>query len=336
MEKQFYGRLSDGREVYTYTAKNDEASFTVSEFGAIITSFKPYGVDIVAGYDGLDGYLLDTSSQGATIGRVANRIADATLTIDGAIYMLPQNNKGNCLHGGPCFARRLWEAREVGDNFVKLGYYSPDGECGFPHGLDTEVTFTLEGATLIIDYKATPEGKTPIALTNHAYFNLDGFSGGNILSHKARIWAENYTAVDGNLIPTGERPSVEGTVFDFRAERVIGDFPEDFAGYDHNFVLSPTEFREYAGVKVGLGAAVTNGKLRMNMYTDQPGVQFYTANFLGGEPSFRGGAPRVKHGAYCLEAQTEPNCVKHGVGLYDAGEVYRQTTVYEVIKETVG
>jgi aldose 1-epimerase len=152
-------------------------------------------------------------------------------------------------------------------------------------------------------------------------------------NHIATIFADRYTEVDDSLIPNGNRPLVEGTAFDFRTPKKIGqDFGTKVDGYDHNFVLCPDLCVVNEKFNLPLIATVTNGSLALNVYTDQPGVQFYTGNFLGGKPDFRGNAPRVKHGAFCLEAQTEPNCINHGIGFYDAGETYTQTTVYEVKK----
>ena len=247
--------------------------------------------------------------------------------------MLPQNNNGHCLHGGEGFNRRVWKEEAFSDNSLTLSYYSEDGEEGFPSGLLTTVKFTLENSTLILEYEATPYGKTPIALTNHSYFNLDGF-GGTILKHRAKFYASNYTAVNEWLIPTGVRPPVENSVFDFRDFHEIGErVGEDFEGYDHNLVLSPTTYESFLGKRVGLGAVVENNELRLEFFTDQPGVQFYIANFLGGKPDFAGGIQRIKHGGFCLEAQTEPNCIKHGEAFYDAGEKYMQTTVYRISKK---
>jgi aldose 1-epimerase len=264
---------------------------------------------------------------------VANRIADAEFTMDGAIYMVTANNNGNCLHGGDGFSFKLWKVEEATEDSVTMSYYSHDGEEGFPGGLDVKVKFTLVCATFVIEYEAIPDGKTPIALTNHSYFNLDGF-GGLIDDHLATIYADSYTEVDERLIPNGIRPDVTGTPFDFRRPKRIGsDFGKDVDGYDHNFILCPKFSKEFEFRQVPLAASVTNGELVLNVYTDQPGVQFYTGNFLFGEPDFRGGVKKIKHGAFCLEAQTEPNCINHGIGFYDAGETYRQITVYEVSKK---
>lgn len=334
MNSKIFGKLSDGREVKLYTITGGTSFASITDYGATITAFRPFGDrDIIGGYDELSMYEMDNSNQGATIGRVANRIEDAEFTMDGAIYMLPANNNGNCLHGGIGFKRKIWDVLEHTENSILLSCFSPDGDDGFPSDLVTKVRFTLIDATLVISYEAIPGGKTPIALTNHSYFNLEGF-GGDVKDHLITIFAEKYTEVDERLIPTGSRPSVEGTPFDLRTPKKIGaDFCESFGGYDHNFFLSPREYKEFLGEKVGLGAIVKAGGYSMSFYTDQPGVQLYTANFLGGEPDFRGGIKRIPHGAFCLEAQTEPNCVKHGEGFYEAGEVYRQTTVYELKRE---
>ena len=334
MKKELFGKLPTGEEVYTYTFENDVATLQIMDFGATVVSFKPYGRDIIGGHDTIEDYLADSSHQGATIGRVANRIADAQFTMDGAIYMVTENNNGNCLHGGVGFDRRMWKVDAVSESSISLTYYAADGEEGFPAGLDTKVTFTLDGATLIITYEAKPEGKTPIALTNHSYFNLDGF-GSDVHDHVATVYADKYTEVDAKLIPNGNQPSVIGTAFDFTAPHKIGErVGGDFIGYDHNFVLAPSIFREFDGTKTHLAASVENADLKLNVYTDQPGVQFYMGNFMHEiKPLFRGGIKPVFHGAFCLETQTEPNCINHGIGFYDAGETYTHICVYEVVKK---
>lgn len=335
MTKTFFGTLPTGDGTHIYTIKNADASLSVLDFGAKITSFNTFGVEIVGGFDTLEGYAKDTSHQGATIGRVANRIGGAHFVMDGKEYQVTQNDNGNCLHGGVGFDYRMWTLSDSGDDFLTFTYTSLDGEEGFPANLTARVTFTLKGATLIIDYKAVPDGRTPIALTNHSYFNLDGF-GGTIEDHVATIYADKYTEVSGNLIPNGKRPDVVGTAFDFRTPHKIGErVGGDFIGYDHNFILSPTVYESFCGKKLALAANVTNGKLSLSVYTDQPGIQFYIGNFLGSNPDdplFRGNVKPIFHGAFCLEAQTEPDCINHGEGFYDAGEVYTQTTVYKVEK----
>jgi aldose 1-epimerase len=334
MKREIFGTTKSGEKVEIITLSNEVAELKIMTRGATIVSFKPYGKDIIGGYDDIESYEADTGSyQGATVGRVANRIADAEFTMDGAIYMVTANNNGNCLHGGDGFSFKLWKVEEATEDSVTMSYYSHDGEEGFPGGLDVKVKFTLVCATFVIEYEAIPDGKTPIALTNHSYFNLDGF-GGLIDDHLATIYADSYTEVDERLIPNGIRPDVTGTPFDFRRPKRIGEcFGKEIDGYDHNFILCPKFSEEFECKQVPLAASVTNGELTLNVYTDQPGIQFYTGNFLFGEPDFRGGVKKIKHGAFCLEAQTEPNCINHGIGFYDAGETYRQITVYEVSKK---
>ena len=240
MEKKLYGVLPTGEEVYLYTLKNDAALVNIMTRGATIVNFNAYGTDIVGGFDNLETYLKETSHQGAIIGRVANRVSGATFNMDGAIYMLPDNDNGNCLHGGCGFDRRMWKVKEHTNNSIAFTYFSEDGEEGFPGGLDVTVKYTITDDTLLINYKATPTAKTPIALTNHSYFNLNGF-GKTILTHKAKIHADTYTEVDENLIPNGIRPSVAGTAFDFTEPHEIGErIGGDFIGYDHNFVAEQT------------------------------------------------------------------------------------------------
>ena len=335
MKRTLFGKLSTGESVYSYRLENEKIFAEIITFGAAIRKFgfsDGKQKNIVGSFDSMENYLSDTSHQGAIIGRVANRIAGAKFELDGKIYHLPKNDNENCLHGGVGFDRKVWNVEDFCDDFITLSYYSKDGEEGFPGGLRITVKYSLVGSALIIDYKAYPEAKTPIALTNHAYFNLDGV-GGDVYSHKVQIFANRYTAVDENLIPTGEHPEVSGTVFDLREPKAIGDaISEDFIGYDHNFVLSPTEFDDFSGKRLGLAARVSSVDTSLSVYTDMNDMQFYIGNFLSGKPDFAGGVKRIKHGAFCLETQTEPNAVNRGLGIYGKGEVYTHTTAFKLEK----
>lgn len=323
-----FGVTASGEKNCKYFLKNEKAELVLMSFGAAIVSFTVDGRDIIGGYDSLEDYIADDSHQGAVIGRVANRIANASFLMDGVRYNMPKNDGENCLHGGCGFDRRIWSVTEYTDESITLSYTSAEGEEGFPARLDVWVTYTLKGSELRIDYKALPHGKTPIALTNHSYFNLNGF-GGNILSHQVEIFADRYTEVDETLIPNGNRPKVEGTVFDLKHPTPIGKHVgAAFEGYDHNFILAPEEYESFGDKRLGLAARVKGEALTLSVYTDQPGLQFYIGNFLGGEPHFKGGVKRIKHGAFCMETQTEPNAVNNGVAFYDKGEVYTHTTVY--------
>ncbi|MBQ1950397.1 MAG: galactose mutarotase [Clostridia bacterium] len=332
MNKRLFGTLPCGTKIAIFTLTHGKSSAEIMTYGAAIVSLRPFGnVDVVGGYDCIEDYLADTSNQGAIIGRVANRIEGACFKMDNKVYHLVDNDNGNCLHGGGGFHQKVWQVNAYTQNSVTLSYYSPDGEDGFPAGLPVCVKYTLEDSALCIDYTAKPEGKTPIALTNHAYFNLDGF-GKDIRKHKIQIAAERYTEVDERLIPNGNRPPVASTSLDFRKSRLIDDGTDAFTGYDHNMILSPTSFRSFHGVSLGLAAQAENDRLTLQVYTDQPGLQFYTGNFLGDGPCFKNGVPPIQYGAFCLEAQTEPNCIKKGIAIYDKGTTYSQHTVYKFNK----
>ena len=334
MDKRLFGKLPNGEDVYIYRLTDGTATAEIMEYGAAIVSLCPFGdVDVVGGFDTLYAYTQDTSNQGAIVGRVANRIENARFEIDDKVYLLADNDNGNCLHGGVGFQHRLWKVVDYTENSITLSYFSPDGEDGFPSNLFIEVTYTLKNHSIIISYKAIPEGTTPIALTNHAFFNLDGF-GGDIKEHTVQIWADSYSEVNDKLIPTGNHPNVIGTPLDLRLPKKVGeDFSPTFDGYDHNMILFPKFHKEFNNKKIGLAARVENQKMIMQVYTDQPGLQFYTGNFLGNGPDFKGGISQICQGALCLEAQTEPNCINHGEGIYEKDQVYKQLTVYEFISK---
>ena len=334
--KRLFGKLPTGEQVFIYKICDGRFVAEIMEYGASIVSLRPFGrTDVVGGFDLLDKYLEDMSNQGAIVGRVANRIANAKFEMNGNEYILPNNDNGNCLHGGIGFQHRAWRVSEHTKNSITLTYLSESGEDGFPSDLAVKVTYTIQNSALIINYEAVPSDYTPICLTNHAFFNLDGF-GNDIKEHSIQIWAKQYSETDKNLIPTGHRPFVEGTKLDLREPRKIGEaFSEDFSGYDHNMILSPVIFKSFAFNRLGLVARASNQKISMQMYTDQPCLQFYTGNFLGDGPAFKREIPQIRHGAFCLEAQTEPNCINHGEAIYHKGDIYRQITVYEFLKNSM-
>ena len=331
MRKRLFGTLPSGEEVYEYFISSRDISLSVLDFGAAVRTLTVHGIDVAGGFDRLCDYLDDDSHQGGIVGRVANRVGGAEFEMDGVIYKLPKNDGENCLHGGVGFDRRMWHVTEHTEDTLALEYISADGEEGFPAELAVFVEYRLTNNALVIDYRAIPSAKTPIALTNHTYFNLDGLSG-DVLSHRVAVYADRYTEVDDALIPTGVRPEVSGTPYDLRELKPIGEAIKALGGIDHNYVLS----REAVGTlkygRVRHAATVDNGRLTMEVYTDCEGVQLYTGNFLGSGPDFKGGIKQVKHGALCLEAQSEPNCINSGRGFYDGGEIYRQTTAYEFKK----
>ena len=327
MEKLF-GELKTGEKIYKYSIKGENISAEITNYGAAIVKLFVFGRDVVGGFDTLEDYILDDSYQGAVIGRVANRIKNSEFKIDGNTYRVTKNDGDNCLHGGCGFDKKAWQVLNHSESSITLAYTSKDDEEGFPASLNVTVTYTAIKNTLLIDYKAVADGKTPIALTNHSYFNLDGL-GGDIKKHKVKIYAKNYTATDEQLIPTGERPSVIGTPYDFIDEHEVGErFSENFFGYDTNFILSKPTNEKILGKDLSIAAELSGEKIKMTLYTNMPGVQFYTASFLDGGVPFKDGIPKIKYGALCLETQTEPNSVNLGLGIYDKDELYTHTSAY--------
>ncbi|HWJ26279.1 MAG TPA: aldose epimerase family protein, partial [Flavisolibacter sp.] len=289
--------------------------------------------DVVLGYESLDGYLQKGNPYfGALIGRYGNRIAKGKFTLDGKTYTLAANNNGNTLHGGnKGFDKVVWNAEKQGDSSLKLTYQSKDGEEAYPGNLNVTVVYTLTADNaLMIDYTATSDKATPVNLTNHAYYNLSAGSDSTILNHELQINADKYTPVDSLLIPTGQIASVKGTPFDFTTMKPIGrDIAQVKGGYDHNWVLNKTS----KGLeKIATLYHPASGRM-MDVYTTEPGLQFYTGNFLDGSlTNTKGGAKYVQHGALCLETQHFPDSPNHPnfpSTILKPGETYKSTTVYK-------
>ncbi|HEV2949823.1 MAG TPA: aldose epimerase family protein [Gemmataceae bacterium] len=343
VEKIPFGKTADGAEVDLFILTNANGmKAKVTTYGGILTELDVHDRDgklgnVVLGFDNLAGYLARHPHFGATTGRVANRIAKGKFTLDGKEYKLAVNNAPNALHGGlNGFDKVVWkgEAKVTPDTAaVQLTYLSKDGEEGYPGNLTTVVTYTLTNENEIrIDYKATTDKPTPVNLTNHSYFNLGGPASGDILDHELTIEADEYTPADDTLIPTGEIKSVKGTPLDFtkpaKIGSRIGQVADKTGGYDHNFVL------RNKGGKLALAARAYDPKTGrvMEMYTTEPGVQLYTANFLDGKLKSKDGIPFKKHQAFCLEAQHFPDSVnqaKFPSVILQPGETYKQATVYK-------
>jgi len=319
VKMKVWGKTADGVDVPIYTLTSAQVEVRVTAYGARLVSVRTADrngkmADIVLGYDNLEGYLTDTPHLGSVVGRYGNRIALGKFSIDGNHYQIPINNGANALHGGPVgFDMHVYQAHEVKDG-VEFTRVSPDGEMGFPGTMTARVKYTLEGNVLRIDYYATSDKPTVVNLTNHAYFNLHGNDVGNVLGMKLEINADRYTPVDAGLIPTGELAPVAGTPLDFRKPEVIGarinDTHEQIklgGGYDHNFVLNGQ-----AGT-LRLAAIVTDPESgrKMTVETTEPGVQFYTGNFLDGTVTGRHGVKYEKHAALCLETQHFPDSPNH-------------------------
>lgn len=330
--QRLFGKLPTGEDIYIFTLKSESATAAVTSYGARLVSFRPFGTEVNAGYDTLDDYLADGACSGGTVGRVANRIKDATFAIDGVRYELTKNNGNHCLHGGAGnFAYKAWEVISHTDSSVTLSHTSPDGEAGFPGEVRVVAEYTLSGTALVIKYTAVSDKKTAFMMTNHAYFHLGGFDT-PITDYTLRIWADEYSEVGEDRVTTGRHLPVLGSPFDFTEARKIGErIQESPLGYDHNFILSPTLFKEFSGERLGLAAEVRGDGLVLRCYTNQPGVQLYVPkNEM--KRSLAGCHVRAAHGAFCLEAQIEANCVNRGRGIIEAGEEYRWCTAYEVKK----
>jgi aldose 1-epimerase len=341
-EKMDFGKTPDGAPVEQYVLSNGKMTVKVITYGAIVTEIDVPDrngkiADVVLGFDNLEGYLGGHPYFGAATGRVANRIAKAKFTLDGKEYKLAANNGPNTLHGGlKAFDKVVWKAADVSGPAgpaVKMSYLSPDGEEGFPGNLSVDITYTVTPSNeLRIDYKATTDRATPVNITNHSYFNLAGPAAGSILGHEMMLAADLYTPVDDTLIPTGETASVQGTPLDFTRPATlgsrIGDLKGEPGGYDHNYVLRG------GGKELALTARVTepvSGRV-LEMFTTEPAVQFYTANFLDGTLKGKGGVIYKKQQAFCLEAQHYPDSVnqpKFPSTILRPGSTYTQTTVYK-------
>jgi aldose 1-epimerase len=340
-----FGKTADGAAVDLYTLKNAAGmEVAITTYGGRIVSLKAPGrdgkfADVVLGFDNLEGYLGEHPYFGALVGRYGNRIAKGHFKLDGKQYKLATNNGANSLHGGlKGFDKMVWVGREVpgGDPSVELTYLSKDGEEGYPGNLTEKVTYTLTAANeLRIDYSATTDKDTVVNVTNHSYFNLAGQGQGNILSHVVQLNAAKFTPVDAGLIPTGQLKSVEGTPFDFRQPTVIGarinDKDEQVTrggGYDHNFVVDgePGTLRLAARV-----TEPTSGRV-LEVSTTEPGVQFYTGNFLDGTVKGKGGVAYAKRTGFCLETQHFPDSPNHPdfpTTTLKPGAEYKSTTVFK-------
>jgi len=350
MSRQLFGKTADGTEVYVYTLKNvGGMEARIMTYGGILISLKVPDkkgdmADVVLGYDSLSQYLKSSPYFGALIGRYGNRIGHAKFTLNGKEYILAANDGPNTLHGGrKGFDKVVWSVNDADSKEGKslaLTYLSKDGEEGFPGDLSVEVTYTLTDSNeLRIDYKATTDKPTVLNLTHHSYFNLAGAGNGNILSQVLYIDADKFTPVDPTLIPTGVLEPVKGTPMDFTQPTGIGarinekDRQLKFAGgYDHNWVLNKKDD------SLALAARVeepTSGRV-MEVYTTQPGIQFYSGNFLNGTNIGKGGVKYERRYGFCLETQhfpDSPNKPQFPSTELDPGQTYNSTTIYRFLNK---
>ncbi|KAM7279651.1 hypothetical protein ACFE04_006785 [Oxalis oulophora] len=326
-----------------FELKNGTLRVNITNYGATITSlFVPdkqgYLADVVLGFDSVDAYVKDNSPYfGCIVGRVANRIKDAKFTLLGQNYSLPINNGPSSLHGGiKGFDKVVWDVIEHthGEQpSITFKYISYDGEEGYPGDVTVTAKYTLTSSkSLRLDMEAVPKDKpTPINLAQHTYWNLAGHNSGKVLEHSVRIFGSQITPVDENSIPTGELMPVQGTVFDFMSEKTIGSSISDVPGlgYDHNYVLDCGELK--SGLKHAAKVKDPSGSRVIDLWTDAPGVQFYTANYVNGVKG-KGGAIYEKHSGLCLETQGFPNAVNQPNFpnvIVQPGEKYVHTMLFE-------
>lgn len=338
-----FEKTIDDKQTHFYVLKNKngvEASLT--NYGAHLISLAVPDktgklTDVVIGFEDIEGYKKALSSFfGATIGRYGNRIAKGQFKLDGKTYNLAINNTPNSLHGGKKgFNDVVWDAKQINDHTIEMTYLSKDMEEGYPGNLNCKVTYELtDDNSVKISYEATTDKTTVVNLTNHSYFNLNGAGSGTILNHVAEFKAANYTPVDSTLIPTGKIVAVAGTPFDFTKPVSIGsrigatdEQLKNGKGYDHNYVLDKHD--------INTSIATVTGDLsgiKLDVYTDEPGLQFYSGNFMAGANTIFGGAKDEHRTGFCLETQhypDSPNQPQFPTTTLKPGETYKTVTIYK-------
>ncbi|MCC9165782.1 aldose epimerase family protein [Pontibacter harenae] len=343
-QRSDFQQTIDGKETDLFILKNsNNVQAAITNYGGrVISMLVPDKdgnmTDVIVGFDDVASFTEGSDTFfGATIGRYGNRIANGKFKLDGQEYTLATNNNPNHLHGGDKgFSRVVWDANQVNDQTLELTYLSKDGEEGYPGNLNVKVTYTLTNDNeLKIDYEATTDKKTVVNLTNHAFFNMNGVGSGSIADHILQINADKYTPVDSTLIPTGELASVEGTPFDFRKPTPVGERIEADdtqlkygKGYDHNYVLKTNQGGEMTHAATVVG---TETGIKMDVYTEEPGLQFYSGNFMAGQNTVKGGKDEFRT-ALCLETQhfpDSPNQPSFPSTTLKPGDTYSTTTTYK-------
>lgn len=344
LEAKNFDTIIDGKKVALYWIENKGIKVAFTNYGGRLIGLwladkngKP--TDVVTGMNSVKGFKNSTEPYfGATIGRVGNRIAKGQFTLEGKQYQVPLNNGKNALHGGvKGFQDVVWDVAKKNNNTLVFSYVSPDGEQGFPGNLTVKVTYILEADQSIkMEYEATTDKTTVVNLTNHAFFNLNGEGSGTILNHELQIYADQFTPVDEGLIPSGELRSVKNTPFDFTSRHTIGERIEmkdeqlKFGkGYDHNYVLSGAKNKGliHAATIAGGVSGIT-----LDIYTEEPGIQFYSGNFMQGKNVFKSGVKDDFRTAFALETQhfpDAPNQPKFAPIILKKGQKYHTISLYK-------
>lgn len=345
LDQEAFDTIINGKKVDLFWLENDNIRAALTNYGGRIVGLwvpdkKGELTDVIVGMGDIRDYIETTEPYfGATIGRVGNRIAEGKFVLNGKEYNIPTNNNGNTLHGGnKGFQDVVWEANKANDSTVILRYTSPHMEEGFPGNLEVSVIYSVTSEqALTMEYLATTDLATPVNITNHAFFNLNGEGSGSILNHRVQIYADSFTPVKEGLIPTGELKTVEGTPFDFRQPHTIGERIETEneqltygSGYDHNFVLnkaaSEDEMTKTATI-VGDESGIV-----MNVFSEEPGLQFYSGNFMKGRNQFKSGARDEFRTAFALETQhfpDAPNQPQFPSIILEPSEQYHTVSVYK-------
>lgn len=337
-----FGTLSNGRKARLFTLKNDSIELAVTDYGStlvnlIVPDKNGTPTDVVLGYDDIGSYESDDTCFGNNVGRSANRIGGASFSLNGTEYKLAANDGPNNLHSGPhAYAKRVWNVDNTTENSITFSLESPHMDQGFPGALTMHVTYALseqaDDTAFSITYEAVPEQDTIISMTHHSYFNLNGEGSGDILNHKITLAADYYTPTDASSVPTGEITSVTGTAMDFRDGRYLGtdiddDILKNARGYDHNWIVgtgygAPRKVLTATGEKTGIS---------MDLATDYPGLQLYTANYLN-HISGKHGHIYEARDAVCFEPQYFPDAIHHAnfpSPVAKAGETYKKQILYK-------
>lgn len=347
LKAENFDTIIDNKEVRLYWLENDSIKAAFTNYGGRLIGLwvpndKGEMTDVVVGMNSVKGFATSTEPYfGATIGRVGNRIANGKFQLEDKEYNIPTNNGENSLHGGnKGFQYVVWNATQPEKNKLVLEYQSLDMEEGFPGNLDVKVTYSLtDDQAIVMEYEATTDKATPVNLTNHAFFNLNGEGSGEILDHQLQLHADKFTPVDSGLIPTGELREVQGTPFDFREFHRIGERIEDEnnkqlnygKGYDHNFVLHPGESESQGLTHAGTVIGDQSG-IKMDVFTEEPGIQFYSGNFMEGKNNFKSGASDDFRTAFALETQhfpDAPNQEDFPSIILEPGEKYQTFSKYK-------
>ena len=340
-----FGKTRNGKTAQLYTIKNGKGmSLSVTDYGAamvklLVPDSNGKLIDVIWGFENVSGYEATPTYMGATIGRHAGQIEKGRFMLNGTEYKLVINDHDHTMHGGPeGFHSRMFELKDFDESKIMLLYRSPSLEAGFPGSLDVYVTYELtDDNELIIDFEGISDDNTVLSMTNHAYFNLDGEASDSILTHRLRIPAKQYTQVDNQGLPTGRVLDVAGSPFDFNQFREVGKLISDpheelkfCKGYDHNWIIDADE--SYNGLRLNCELMNSQGTVHMKLYSNQPGLQMYSGNYLNGSDVGKNGKAYVFRSALCLEPQKFPNGLNHPhfpSPILKAGEDYVYKSVYK-------